>query len=179
MVRDFLMAADWRTRYEAICCISCESLTSSERLLQFKPGVAAANALLIDLVAGHWLNYPDGKARSTYAPAPWQLRRAEAFMHANARRAISMGEVSDQVGVSLRALQLAFKRYRQTTPHSFLRECRLHEARQRLCNPQPGDTVASIFQSVGASHLGRFARNYLLRFGERPSETLSRSLGPA
>ncbi len=133
-------------------------LDESERLLQFKPGVAAANALLIDLVAGHWLTYPDGKARPTYAPAPCQLRRAEAFMHANAGRAISMGEVADQAGVSMRALQLAFRKYRQTTPHSFLLECRLHEARQRLCNPQPGDTVASIFQSVGASHLGRFAQ---------------------
>ena len=53
-------------------------------------------------------------------------------MRSNLGQPISMGEVADRHSVSLRSLQIAFRKYRDTTPMGFLTECRLQELYQLL-----------------------------------------------
>ena len=78
-------------------------------------------------------------------------------------------------GVSTRALQLSFRRFRNTTPMAYLRTVRLELARTELVNAgRQGSSVAAVANAVGLGHLGRFSRDYHARFGELPSHTLQR-----
>jgi len=106
--------------------------------------------------------------------APRYLRRAEDFLAANAERMVTSAELAAEVGVSVRALQGAFRRYRGCSPTEFVRQRRLELARQRLlaCD---GATVTEIALACGFGHLGRFSVEYRARFAESPSQTRHRA----
>ncbi len=101
--------------------------------------------------------------RSPAAPA--QLRRAEAFMAAHADQAVSLADVAAAAGCGTRALQLAFRRFRGTTPLAALREARLQGVRAALVSGAPGLATARRF---GFSNATRFRLAYVRRFGEEP-----------
>ena len=61
------------------------------------------------------------------------------------------------------------------TPQAYLRSVRLDRAREMLLTPGDSLTVADVAETVGYPHLGRFAGYYVERFGELPSDTLTRS----
>ena len=97
---------------------------------------------------------------------PRQLRRAEEFIVAHAGQAISIVDVAAAAGCSTRALQLAFRRFRDTTPLAFLNEARLQAVRAALlASPMPASVIARNF---GFSNAARFRASYLRRFGELP-----------
>ena len=60
---------------------------------------------------------------------------------------------------------------------AYLRAMRLELARADLANGgrEGGSSVAAVANACGFRHLGRFARDYRMRFGELPSETLQRA----
>ena len=103
---------------------------------------------------------------------PGYVRRAEAYIDAHAGDPITMVDVA-VAGVSLRALQKAFVRYRGSSPKDFLKERRLDLVRSRLLAAEPNTTVISASTGAGYSNCGRFASDYKRRFGEAPSETRS------
>jgi AraC-like DNA-binding protein len=107
-------------------------------------------------------------------PAPPAIRRAEAFIAANANRALTMAEVAAAAGTSLRALQEGFRRYRNSTLTNAVQEARLTRFRQALTSPQNDATVANLAFAAGLGHLGRAAQAYRARYGETPSQTLKR-----
>jgi transcriptional regulator GlxA family with amidase domain len=92
---------------------------------------------------------------------------------------VSMTEVAEAAGVSLRALQTAFQRLRGSSPRAALGEIRLLAARERLSNPASAGTVSDVAMDCGFTHLGRFSAAYRDRFGETPSTTLRRALAAA
>ena len=114
------------------------------------------------------------------ATAPFFVRRAEQFIEEHARDAIALAELTGVAGVSARALQMGFRRFRDTTPMAYLRS-RLELARTELAKAgQQRGSVATVANAFGFGHLGRFARDYERRFGELPSQTLCRgSIGKA
>ena len=72
-------------------------------------------------------------------------------------------------------LQLAFRRFRDTTPMAQLRALRLERARSELAKAgQDGGSVTSVANAHGFGSLSRFAADYKARFHESPSETLRR-----
>ena len=71
-------------------------------------------------------------ARQNSAAAPGNIRRAEEFIRANADQAITVESVARAAGCSIRALQLGFRRFRNTTPMSALRQARLERARDEI-----------------------------------------------
>ncbi|MGO9420380.1 helix-turn-helix domain-containing protein [Roseiarcus sp.] len=82
-------------------------------------------------------------------------------------------------GVSARSLQLAFSRFRDTTPMAHLRALRLEccspVARSDLARAgQDGGSVTSVANAHGFGSFSRFAADYKARFHESPSETLRR-----
>jgi transcriptional regulator GlxA family with amidase domain len=79
-------------------------------------------------------------------------------------------------GVTQRTLRKAFKTICGTTPYRYLRVQRLHAAREALLHATPAETVTSIATDCGFWELGRFSVEYRAAFGERPSETLRRSV---
>jgi AraC-like DNA-binding protein len=104
--------------------------------------------------------------------APGYLRRAEAHIRANTARSIGMDELVAVSGVSERALQQAFRRYRGCSPLEFSRDLRLDAARAGLL---AGESVTETALASGFNHFGRFAESYAARFGEKPSETVKRA----
>jgi AraC-like DNA-binding protein len=111
--------------------------------------------------------------------APASVRRAERFLEENAANVVGLTDVARAAGVSARALQLAFRRFRDTTPIAQLRALRLERARRALADAgRDGGSVTAVAAAQGFGSLSRFEANYKARFGEAPSETLRRGVAP-
>lgn len=108
------------------------------------------------------------------AAAPATVRRAVAYLEANADRPVQLSDVAAEVGTSARALQYAFRRHLDTTPLAHLRRVRLERTRQDLreADPTRGDTVAAVAARWGFTNTGRFAAAYRAAYGVTPAETL-------
>ena len=130
---------------------------------------ALASALLVGLPHNHSRAFEAREA----SIAPASVRRAERFIEENAAKAIGLADVASAAGVSARALQMAFRRFRDTTPMAYLRALRLDMARAELARAaRDGGSVASIALAHGFGSLSRFAADYRARFQESPSDTL-------
>lgn len=120
--------------------------------------------------------------RSNYSEALTTNRRAERhavraacdFIDRNLSRPITVGDIAEACGVSVRTLQNQFAEDLNQTLTGYLRDRRLDRARADLADTTPGGgrTVTDIATRWGFTHLGRFAVIYRARFGESPSETL-------
>jgi AraC-like DNA-binding protein len=136
---------------------------------------ALASALLVGLPHNHSRTLE--VASATIAPA--SVRRAERFIEENAVKVIGLADVACAAGVSARALQMAFRRFRDTTPMAHLRALRLDLARSELIRAElDGGSVTSVAHGHGFGSPSRFAADYKARFHESPSETLRRSGRP-
>ncbi|GGS10334.1 AraC family transcriptional regulator [Streptomyces humidus] len=105
--------------------------------------------------------------------APPTVRRAMDLIEGHAAEPLTVEDVAEAVGVSVRALQEGFRRHLGTTPVAYLREVRLDRVRSELISALPGTTtVTDAAYRWGFFHPGRFAIAYRERFGEHPSQTL-------
>lgn len=87
----------------------------------------------------------------------------------------SIGSLAKHAGVSARALQDGFRRFKNATPLEYLRTVRLERAHQELRAATPGaTTVGSVAMRWGFAHHSRFAALHWEKYGEYPSETLRR-----
>lgn len=105
-----------------------------------------------------------------------QVQKAEEWIDANLANAISVEDIAAAIGASPRALQTAFRRVRGYSPTNAVFRRRLERSRAALVAAGPNDTVTKIATDQGFFELGRFAVRYREEFGEKPSETLARSL---
>jgi AraC-like DNA-binding protein len=138
-----------------------------------------ADRIASGLVSLLLASMPHNKTRAIVASnqttTPFFVRRVEQFIEEHARDAIALADLTGVAGVSTRALQTGFRRFRNTTPMAYLRSIRLELARAELAKAsRPGSSVAAVALASGFAHLGRFARDYQAHFGELPSETLYR-----
>ncbi|UJW77584.1 helix-turn-helix transcriptional regulator [Rhizobium sp. SL42] len=107
--------------------------------------------------------------------APIQVKRAREILHANAHLPIAIADVAEAVGVSVRALQVNFRTFLDTTPRLYLHLLRLDGVRRDLQHASPASiTIADVARRWGFTHMGRFAREYRKKFGVKPSEDLGR-----
>ncbi|WP_405420150.1 AraC family transcriptional regulator [Streptomyces erythrochromogenes] len=117
----------------------------------------------------------DGRApRDTRDAHGDTLRRAVAFIEANAHRDITLADIAASIPVTPRAVQYAFTRHAGTTPLGHLRRVRLARAHAdlRSADPSGAATVAGIAGRWGFAHQGRFAAAYRQEYGVAPSVTL-------
>ena len=85
----------------------------------------------------------------------------------------SMLDLAAELSISLRALELGFRRELDTTPHEYLRTSRLARVHEELARADPRHTtVSAIASKWGFANHGRFARAYRELFGESPAQTL-------
>jgi AraC-like DNA-binding protein len=130
--------------------------------------------LLTLLLHHHSHNYSDELVQSRPTPVPGVVRRAERFIIDNAGTPITVSDVADSLGISLRSLQAGFRQWRETTPAALLRQARLQLVRDELVRSGPECNVTTVAVRHGFSHLGRFSAQYRSAFGEDPSATLRR-----
>ena len=104
-----------------------------------------------------------------------RLRQVREFIEAHFHQTLPMETLCRATGFSKRGLELLFQDLLDVTPTTYLRQLRLHKARQSLrqAPPQAG-LVKKIAFACGFTHLGRFAQDYRRQFGESPVDTLSR-----
>lgn len=103
------------------------------------------------------------------------IRRALAELRAHLAEPLSIPEVADAAGVSVRGLQLVFQRQLGVSPLLHLRTLRLEAARQALLDEaDSGTTVADVAHRFGYSNGGRFSTHYRDAFGESPAESIRR-----
>jgi transcriptional regulator GlxA family with amidase domain len=112
--------------------------------------------------------------RADPAPTPPRvIRRAEQLIVDHARESMTVEDVAESIGLSVRSLQEGFRRHLDTTPTARLREARLVGIRAELATADPTcTTVSRLAADWGFHHFGRFATAYKERWGESPSETL-------
>jgi AraC-like DNA-binding protein len=108
---------------------------------------------------------------------PRSVRRAQDFLHSHVTEQLSLADVCQYLGVSARALQLAFKQNIGQSPMAYLRDIRLDHVRNELLRMDPltAKTVSQIAAEHGFFHLGHFAAHYQKRFRELPTQTLKAS----
>jgi AraC-like DNA-binding protein len=112
---------------------------------------------------------------------PRQWRSALDYMRHNCRRELTIAEVAEQVGVSVRALEMAFLRHYDATPFEMLRNLRLDAvmvALQRAARDGSGN-VTRILLDHGVTSFGHFARQFRRRFGVTPCDVIRERTRPA
>jgi AraC-like DNA-binding protein len=106
---------------------------------------------------------------------PRTVRRAVGFLDEHLADPITIADAAIAAGISMRAMEAAFRRHLGRTPRDYLRSARLAAARTELELADPaGATVAAVAARWGFAHAARFARDYRAAFGEPPSATLRR-----
>jgi transcriptional regulator GlxA family with amidase domain len=108
---------------------------------------------------------------------PATLRRAIAFIEASPHEDISIEDIADAACVTVRAVQMSFRRHLNTTPMAYLRQVRLACAHAELQTGAAEETVGTIARRWRFSNAGRFAAAYRVAYGHPPLATL-RNLRP-
>ncbi|MDG4758447.1 helix-turn-helix transcriptional regulator [Micromonospora sp. WMMD710] len=117
--------------------------------------------------------FTDETAEDRHDASTATLRRAIAFLEENADRDISAADIAGAAAVSLRAVQLAFRRHLGTTPMAYLRRIRLDRAHHDLVRADPRqETVSAIASRWGFASHSRFTARYHASYGVPPRETL-------
>ena len=135
---------------------------SASRMLAAAAVAAFPNTALLD---------PTAQDRHDAHPAT--VRRAVSFIDDNAHRDISAADIAAAAFVSLRGLQLAFRRHLDCTPTAYLRRVRLACAHRQLAAADPArETVTSVAYQCGFPSPSRFTAYYRQAYGILPSQTL-------
>lgn len=103
------------------------------------------------------------------------LEELTEWIDNNLDQAISLTDLERRSGYSRRSLQYSFQTAYGCSPMQWLRQRRLEAALQRLQNPLPMDSVASVARSLGFINAASFSRDFRMRFGRRASEVLRAS----
>lgn len=103
------------------------------------------------------------------------LRSARDYIEDNLARHITVAEIAEASGVSVRTLQMTFKRGLQKTPVQHLIERRLERVRHELLNGENRGYIAQIAYKWGFSHIADFVKRYKVRYGETPQQTRARA----
>lgn len=116
-------------------------------------------------------NYSDWFGRGQFESVPWQIRQALDHIAAHIDGTLTVQQVADAVGTSVRSLQQGFQRYRQTSPQAHLKAVRLARVRAELLDRNSRSSIEEVARRWGFVNRGHFALDYREAFGELPSET--------
>lgn len=106
---------------------------------------------------------------------PRHVKVAVDFLHANLHRSLTVLQIAEVTGVSVRALQAGFQRHYNTSPLRYLRNIRLEAAHEELSSPENHLGIGEVALKWGFTHFGRFSAEYKAAYGQYPSETIKRT----
>lgn len=116
--------------------------------------------------------YREALEEWTRPAPPATVRRAMDVIEERAHQALSIVDIAAAVGCSVRALQIAFKKHLNETPHQHLKRVRMDRAHSMLRASNSDTSVAEIAQACGFNQVGRFAVQYRQIYGVSPKVTL-------
>ena len=113
-----------------------------------------------------WPRGADNSAR--HIAKPFYIKRAVDYIHTSAAQKITLEELSAASGVSIRALQLGFRKFLGVSPMAYLLKIRLQRAHKDLLSEHAGVTIEEIAKRWGFSNPSKFAAQIRLHFGVNP-----------
>ncbi|MEZ0580509.1 AraC family transcriptional regulator [Nocardioides sp. MH1] len=135
---------------------------------------SAGRHLAAVLLASFGVSGADTATQATALPSV--VRRAVAFCDESPDLDIGVADIARTCNVSVRTLQVAFRRHLDTTPMAYLRQVRLDRVRADLVAADPSrTTISRIAARWGFADPSRFTASYRAAYDEYPSETLRRS----
>jgi AraC-like DNA-binding protein len=147
------------------------SLDTPGNQLVISSAARMLGAVALDTFPNNALTSPAAADRRDARPET--LRRALAFTEEHAHQDITVADIAVAAHVTVRAVQLAFRRHLNTTPLAYLQQVRLERARADLVAADPGhETVTALAYRWGFSSPGRFSALYRRAYGIAPSTTL-------
>jgi len=148
----------------------------AEPSLAMRPLVTAQleDLVMTSLLLGAPNTYSSWLAEDGGSMTPRSVRKAVDLIEAHAHEPLTVEDIAEAVGCSVRALQSGFRQHLGSSPLTYLRDVRLELVHEDLlkADPSRGVGVTEIALNRGFTHLGRFAQAYRERFGVAPSETL-------
>lgn len=175
---EFIPAFDWGSRGGQIVgrlleLLMGELAASGSAVLNGIARQSFIDLLLYSLLQSVPNTHTERLTRATRSPAPRSVYRAEDFIRSRAEQPIALHEVAEAAGCSVRALQLAFRQFRGTTPAGAIRQARLEATRQALMQGgAEAATVTDVAHRFGFTNPGRFTRLYKATFGVSPADAL-------
>jgi anti-anti-sigma factor len=151
------------------------------RIAARRPGTASSRLETLSQVAGdyattlrdNWREEAQAAPRRTRDTDSGTVRRAIAFIEERALDDISVADIAAAAFVTIRAVQLAFRRHLDTTPLGYLRQVRLEHAHAQLLDSDPGrTTVSAVAARWHFTNASRFAAYYRAAYGVPPTQTL-------
>lgn len=149
---------------------------SNGALVQSPQAMRLLSESILHLVFAGMTQQPETRLEARIADiTPRHLKIAVDFIHSNLHRPLSVNEIAEAVGISVRALQAGFQRHHHTTPLRYLRQVRLEAVHRELSSPENRLPIGEVAQKWGFNHLGRFSADYKSFYGEPPSATVKRA----
>lgn len=152
---------------------SCRSDRELPRLLVRRLSEQALSTMLLTISHNHTAEL----FRPCEPTVGRGLRAVMDLVHSEDRAEFTVSDLASKLGVTMRALELAFRKELDTTPNAYLLRARLERAHEELRHGdvRDGTTVTEVAMKWGFAHTGRFAKRYRQMFGITPSAQLRRS----
>lgn len=129
--------------------------------------------LMVEMLLNNYCNsYSDQIALYGNDISPWHVRRARDIIHDSLEDTISVTDLAQRVGVSVRSLQNGFRQFLGVTPIEYVRRYRLEKLHSALMDGNPDSSVTELMLECGIMNFGRYAQYYRQQYGCRPSDTL-------
>lgn len=141
-----------------------------------RAGMALLEDQLLQALADSLYNVENGREQQARGLANRRrhVDSARNYIEEHLEEAISIGRVAEHVNVTTRTLEFAFRDVLGVTPFQYLRCRRLNRIRKQLVGDSlKNRTIAWLAYENGFNHLGNFARDYKILFGELPSQTVA------
>ena len=127
--------------------------------------------LILYLLLGLRHSHTERLQQLIAAFAPGNVKRAEEFMHVNTGAPLTIVEIAQAAGCSVRALQVAFHQFRARRQW---RPCggSVKEARTEILRARHTESITRIAADHGFSNPSRFAQLFRRTYGTYPFEAL-------
>ena len=117
-------------------------------------------------------NYSGALEKLERPVSPRAVRRAIDYIHGHFDGPLTVASIAATAGVAGRTLFKHFRDAHGISPMGYVRNLRFEKARHELLSGRGDRSVTEIAIRCGFNHLGRFAVEYRLRYGESPSQTM-------
>ena len=144
------------------------------------PGLVQAEfeqTLMVMFLCSSQHNYSHLLDRPSAAASLGQIRRAEEYIEASWRQAITLEDLAAVTEIGTLDVFHSFKDSRGYSPMEFAHRVRLRHARELLRRAGATTTVAAVASTCGFGDIRRFIRDYVRAFGEHPLQTLGSRSG--